>query len=121
MHRLLAEEFIEKEYNYQNVVRHLNDDVTDNDLSNLCWGTQFDNIHDAINNGIAYSLTDEDRERSYAASRKPTRVTNLKTGEVRNYISLNEAARNLGVQQSNAQKVAAGERSHTCGWHFEYV
>lgn len=120
-HRLLAQEFIERFDRTQNVVRHLNDDVTDNDLSNLCWGTQKDNIHDAIQNKTAYYLTAADREKSYAKSRKATKATNLKTGEARIYISLNDAVRDLGVQQANAQKVAVGERTHTCGWKFEYI
>lgn len=121
LHRLLAEEFIEKDDESQTIVRHLNDDVTDNDLSNLCWGTQKDNIHDAIRNKTSYYFTDEDREKSYALSRKPTRATNIKTGEIRNYISLNDAVRDLGVHQSNAQKVVTGQRPHTCGWRFEYI
>lgn len=121
LHRLLASEFIEKEHNSQNVVRHLNDDPQDNDLSNLCWGTQYDNIHDAINNNTAYMLTDEDREKSHSLSRKPTRAINLKTGDVRTYRSLNDAVRDLGVQQANACKTITGERAHTCGWRFEYI
>lgn len=84
-------------------------------------GTQRENREDAERNGTAYYITDEDREKGFKLIRKPTRAINLKTGEVREYISLNEAVRDLGVQQSNAQKVVSGRRPHTCGWKFEYI
>lgn len=121
LHRLLAEAFIRNDDPRRNVVRHLNGDVNNNCLENLSWGTQKENIHDTIEQGNAYYLSIEDREKSYAMSRKPTRATNMQTGEVRDYISLNDAVRDLGVQQANAQKVATGQRPHTCGWKFEYI
>lgn len=121
LHRLLAQTFIPNYDPNQNVVRHLNGDVNDNYLDNLSWGTQKDNIHDTIQMGNAYYLTDEDREKGFKLIRKPTRATNIQTGEVRDYISLNDAVRDLGVQQANAQKVATGQRPHTCGWKFEYI
>lgn len=120
-HRLIAEAFIAKDKETDNVVRHLNDIPDDNDPYNLAWGTQRENREDAERNGTAYYITDEDREKGFELIRKPTRAINLKTGEVREYISLNEAVRDLGVQQSNAQKVVSGKRSHTCGWKFEYI
>ena len=119
-HRLMAQSFIPN-HNNDPIVRHLNDAPSDNDLYNLAWGTQLDNIYDAIRNGKSYSLTNEDREKGFAIVRKRTKATNLRTGEERIYISLADAARDLGVQQANAQKVAAGERIHTCGWKFEYI
>lgn len=36
------------------VCRHLDDNIRNNKLSNLKWGTQKQNIHDAIRNGIHY-------------------------------------------------------------------
>lgn len=120
-HRLMAENFIRNEDPKRNIVRHLNDDPDDNYLENLSWGTQKDNVGDTIRNGHAYFLTEEDREKSYAMSRKRTRATNIDTGEVREYSSLNDAVRDLGVQQANASKVVTGKRAHTCRWTFEYI
>jgi len=36
----------------KSVVRHLNDDDKDHRPSNLAWGTQKDNVQDAIRNGV---------------------------------------------------------------------
>ena len=46
------------------VGRHKDDDVNNNRLDNLCWGTHKENARDAINNGVAAcismrKLTDE--------------------------------------------------------------
>ncbi len=35
----------------KSVARHLDDDITNNNLSNLIWGSQKDNVADAIRNG----------------------------------------------------------------------
>ena len=45
IHRLVATYFIPNPHNYP-VVRHLNDDPTDNYVGNLAWGTQADNMQD---------------------------------------------------------------------------
>jgi hypothetical protein len=50
IHRLIAEAFIPNPNNYP-VVRHLNDDASDNSIENLAWGTQSDNRLDCIRNG----------------------------------------------------------------------
>lgn len=120
-HRLMAEAFIPKDDESDDIVRHLNDIPDDNDPSNLSWGTRLDNWEDSVRNGSAYCITNEDRAKGMEVVRKPTRATNLQSGEVRDYISLSEAVRDLGVQQANAQKVATGQRPHTCGWKFEYI
>lgn len=50
IHRLVAEVYIPNPNNLP-VVMHLNDDVRDNRVENLQWGTQKENVHDAINKG----------------------------------------------------------------------
>lgn len=50
IHRLLALQFIPNPYGYE-LVRHLDDDKLNNDLSNLSWGTPKDNMRDALDNG----------------------------------------------------------------------
>lgn len=120
LHRLIAQGFVPNS-DGEPIVRHLNDNPIDNDLYNLAWGTQLDNMHDAARNGKVYSLTDEDREKSMVMLQKPTKAINLKSGEEVIFNSLADAARSVGVQQANAQKVVSGKRSHTCGWRFEYI
>lgn len=120
-HRLMAEAFLPKDNEDYNVVRHLNDIPNDNDLDNLAWGTQRENWEDSARNGSAHLVTPEEREIWLERQRRPTRATNINTGEVREYRCLNDAVKDIGVQQSNAHKVVFGKRTHTCGWKFEYI
>lgn len=50
VHRLVAEAFIPNPDNMP-IVRHLNDIPNDNRVENLAWGTQKDNMQDAVRNG----------------------------------------------------------------------
>lgn len=50
VHRLLAEAFLEKKEG-QTLVRHLNDNRSDNSLENLKWGTYKENWEDKKRNG----------------------------------------------------------------------
>ena len=48
---LFADAFLSTRGPTDTVLRHLNDDPTDNRTENLTWGTQKDNSQDAIHNG----------------------------------------------------------------------
>lgn len=50
VHRVVAEAFIPNPRNFP-LVRHLNDVRDDNRVANLAWGTQSDNMYDAVKNG----------------------------------------------------------------------
>lgn len=120
LHRLMAEAFIPNPDNYP-VVRHLNDDPSDNTLENLAWGTQRDNWRDSYENGTARPPCNEWREIGLQKIRIPVLATNIKTGEVIRFRGQTEAARKLELQQANIWKVLNGYRAHTCGWFFEYL
>jgi len=59
VHRLVAQAFLLPPEDPSHVlVRHLDDDPSNNDVSNLAWGTQSDNMVDAVRNGSVHtSLT----------------------------------------------------------------
>lgn len=118
--RLVAKAFKPNPHNLP-VVRHLNDDPTDNELDNLAWGTQRDNALDAILNGKAHFVTPEEREIGLAKKRIPVIATCLQTGVETWFRSQTDAARDLNIQQSNIWKVLNGERSHAGGYSFRYV
>lgn len=120
LHRLLAKQYIRNPNDYP-VVRHLDDDVYNNDLDNLAWGTQKDNHNDSVRNGTYKPFTDEQRERHLEKQRTPVLATVIETGEQFYFKSQAEAAEVLGLQQSNIYKVLVGIRSQTCGYHFKYA
>lgn len=53
VHRLMCEAFVGPPPFEGAVARHLNDVKTDNEISNLAWGTNADNHADAVRNGTA--------------------------------------------------------------------
>lgn len=119
IHRLVAEAFIPNPHNYP-LVRHLDDDVTNNNVWNLAWGTQTDNMQDAINNGRFRYLDDEDREAAMKMRRTPIIAIDLKTGEHIRFISQQEASRALCVNQSSIHKVLSKKSSNAGGYYFIY-
>ena len=118
IHRLMAEAFIDNPNN-DPIVRHLNDIPSYNFIENLAWGTMKDNTRDCIENGHAYFPTDEDRRKGNLPRMVPVRAINVDTGEWKDFESINDACRTLGVQQSNAWKVLHGERKYAAGYYFE--
>jgi hypothetical protein len=60
----------------QTIARHLNDKPSDDNLSNLAWGSKADNTRDAIRNG---RLTLEKLERAWAARRA---AKGIPTGQI---------------------------------------
>lgn len=120
IHQLMARAFIPNPYGLP-VVRHLDDDPRNNYLDNLCWGTQKDNYEDCRRNGHVHYVTPEEREIGISKMRTPIVATNIKTGERIWFRGQGEAAKMLGLQQSNIWKVMNGERRQTGGYNFEYA
>lgn len=119
LHRLVAEAFIPNPNRYP-MVRHLNDVPDFNEVDDIDWGTQRDNYYDSVRNRTAYMISDADREKGYAATRKPIIATNLSTREEIFFRGQTEAARILNIQQANIWKVLNGERLHAGGFTFKY-
>lgn len=120
IHRLVAEAFIQNPNNFP-VVRHIYDQPYYNEPEDLAWGTQADNAHDTMRNGKWHRITEEEREIGLAKMRTPIVGTHLATGKTRLFKGQSDAAEKLNIQQANIWKVLNGQRSMTCGWHFEYV
>lgn len=110
IHRLVAKAFIPNP-NKRPIIRHLDDDPSNNYAYNLAWGTQKENFADCIANGKANCLSLE----------TPIVAINTDTGRRHIYRSQSKAARDLGVNSANIWKVLHGERPHTRGWRFEYA
>lgn len=120
IHRLMAKAFIPNPHNYP-IVRHLNDDPNYNEIPNLKWGTQRQNMMDALRNGRTFTADPEVRDKALDSLRKPIIATNLSTGEELYFRGQNEASRILNICQANIWKVLNGERRSAGGYSFRYV
>lgn len=116
--RLVAQAFISNPNNYP-LVRHIDDNPHNNNIKNLKWGTQMDNMRDCVKHGRLVGDT------SYAikANRKKVKATNIQTGEELYFNSHTEAGRTLNIPKTSVDKVVKGlygmKQSH--GWTFEEV
>lgn len=118
LHRLMGKAFLPNCEDLP-VVRHLDDDPSNNNINNLAWGSQKDNMRDCMENGRWYEFSKEDRQKANKDRVVPVIVTDTRTGIKKSYESLNDAVRATGVQQSNAWKVMNGQRRHAGGFIFE--
>lgn len=120
IHRLVAEAFIPNPDNLP-IVRHLDDDRSNNCVDNLAWGTQKDNYEDSVRNGTHMPFSDEARKMSIEKCRRPVRVTDIRTGKTEDFYSLNEACRQKGIVQANACAVLRGARHSANGYFVAYL
>jgi hypothetical protein len=69
--RLVLQSFVRDPPNVDSKARHLDDNRKDSSLLNLDWGSQADNVHDAVRNGrfIRGPISDETRSRMRAWQR----------------------------------------------------
>lgn len=118
LHRLVAESFIPNNHDYP-IVRHLDDDPRHNEIDNLEWGDQSDNIQDAIRNGRFRFLSDDHREKAMVKRRMPVVCVNVETGEKHEFVSQQEASRRLGIEQSEISSVINNKRRTVKGYRFE--
>lgn len=116
VHRVIAKTFIPNPNKYP-VVRHKDDNPTNNRVDNLAWGTQRDNMHDCMNNhGMNY-----DGMINYNERRKtPIRACNVVTGETMIFNSQQNAARALNMSQGNIW-TSLQTHAPTKGYVFDYV
>ena len=114
---MVAEAFIPNPCNLP-LVRHLDDDPSNNCVDNLAWGYPIDNTHDCIANGHFRYLTDEDRERGLQKLRNPVIAVDIITRKKYEFKSQSEAARELGVKYGSINAVLHGKYSNAGGYYF---
>ena len=120
LHRLVGEAFIENPDGLP-LIRHMDSDPSNNDESNLEWGTQLDNVRDCIESGRFRYFTKDDIEKANSVRRTPITAVDLKTGEEIEYTSQQEASRDLGITQGGINRVLRGLSSHANGYYFYYT
>lgn len=142
VHRLILEAFIGPCPNKMET-RHLNDTKTDNQLSNLCWGTRKQNLDDRKRNGIEIGfVTYNTKQREKLSKKRIVIMKNngtsfngfinktkeekrkifikiVKTvrerGSLRGLAGVTQAEKELAIKRSIATK----KRNGTIGWTSE--
>lgn len=104
------------------VLRHINDDKTDNRVENLEWGTYADNAMDARRNGrVTMDMYRSAAAKAAIANRRPVRLTDNKTGDLFDFDSCAQAARYLGVHPSHISMALHGRFDSVRGHRVEYI
>ena len=116
VHRLVANAFIPNPDDSP-IVRHLDDNPSNNHVGNLVWGTQIDNMQDCVKHGRLVG----DTRAAVEATKTSVVATSLYDGHSVIFSSLHEAARELGLWPQHISSVLKRRLRQTGGYTFEYL
>lgn len=120
VHRLVAEAFVPNPNNHP-VVMHKDDDRLNNCADNLEWGTQSDNIQNAVKRGRFVSNIAIAKKAALLKQRTRVIAKDLNGCKIGEYPSMHDAAKTLGLNEGNISNVLHGRQKKTGVYTFEYA
>lgn len=114
VHRISALTFVPNPHGYPQV-NHINGIKTDNRPENLEWCDQ------SHNNKHAYRALGRKRAEGSGIPPRPIRGTHKKTGEVREFESIHEAARQVGGYNQHICAACQDKYKSSAGYRWEYI
>lgn len=118
IHRLVAEAFIPNPNGFKEV-NHIDGNKENNCVSNLEWCTRAQNLaHEhstSLGNNAKAGLIN-----CSIKKRRPIIAVNLESGEATEYVSIQEAGRQMGIQASNICACLRGRAKSYKGYAFIY-
>ena len=116
VHRLVAKAFIPNPDGLP-LVRHLDDNPSNNSVTNLAWGTQTDNMRDCVKHDRLVG----DTRAAIESIKKPVKAYSIDGNFMKTYDSVHSAARELNVWPQHICNVIKGKINQTGGYKFEYI
>jgi len=136
VHRLVAEAFLENLNEDYNQVNHKDGNKSNNNVTNLEWCNQSQNIRHAFDNGLMKPrygiIPSEETKRKMSESRKGHKAyyhklvaqIDINTGEIiKIYNSTHDAAKAIGCHHTSISEVCRHKknRTTTCNYKWEYI
>lgn len=128
IHRLVAETFLEIPEGKNMEVNHKDGDKWNNNVSNLEWVTQKENIahsREVLKRGFGVTVATREKPRPGKKPR-PVRCLDKETGElIKEYPSVSHAARSFPNNSANARvhitDCCSGKQMTAMGYRWEYI